>query len=209
MFVYGLYTTITNAPYIFLGKTFDLNKIVFAGSIDEYERQFVSMDIDVIIDVYAETKHKQNGVTTVTEEHYIVCLYDDSFISLSTDKNFSEFHRVIEQTYDFLSEKTQYLTDQTVYVEGRLKPLKGELSGYYQEVLNEWGLSIMNDNVHLYTVDTTESRLSLLFKTVGSLIAGLLLFVIAFIDKINQLYFRKHNLLDENNKEETDTLFIE
>ena len=206
---FGLITMISSASYIFAGKTRDLNEIAFEGSVDEYENKFVSMDVDAIIDVFAQTRHTINGIIpTGTDDHYIVWLYDDSFIGLSADKNTDELDRVLEDTYDCLDEKTEYLTDKTVYVEGRLKPLKGELSGYYQETLNLWGLSILEDKVYLYTVDTTETRLSVLLQSVTSLIVGLVMLAIAFTDKINQWYSRRHHQSDDNQKE-TDTLFVE
>ena len=200
MFVYGLYSLITSSSYIFLAKTSDLNQIVINDDIDRYENKYVSLDVDAIIDVFGQTKHTINGIIpTGTDTHYIVWLMDESFIGLSTNKNIDALDKVLQDTYNYLDYKSEYLTAEPVHVEGKLERLTGELSGYYRDVLRQWNIDSSDYPIHYNTINATESRLYILAVSLLSILAGLVLLATAFPDKINKLFNKKKDDLIEDN----------
>ena len=165
---------IENGRYIFTGKAQDINKLMYEDCFEEYVDKYISADLDAIVDIYAETTHTYNYIPTGKDNHYIAWLEDDSFISitLKNKKQIEEAERVIDETWDYLDEKTDNFTENPLHIEGVLKELDNDLEKYYQEVLTEYGVEENEFIIRHYTIDVSQSRLkSIMFSLVALTIA--------------------------------------
>ena len=176
------FTLVSNSEIIFSSNVTDINKLLQQGTIESNVDSFVDIKIDAVLDNFAETTHKTNGITTGKDQHYLVWLDDDSVIAVSVKnkKLVSELNRIMDETWDYLDEKRDDFTENTVEVKGKIKKMSTEMRKYYQESLDYIGVGEAGFGVHYYQVDCTMSRLMYMIISAVLLVLGLLL-IIAFI----------------------------
>ena len=176
------FTLVSNSDIIFSSNVTDINKLLQQGTIESNVDSFVEIRIDAVLDNFAETTHKTNGITTGKDQHFLVWLDDDSVIAVSVKnkKLVSELNRIMDETWDYLDEKRDDFTENTAEVKGKIKKMSTEMRKYYQESLDYIGVSEAGFGVHYYQVDCTTSRLMYIIVSAVLLVLGLLL-IIAFI----------------------------
>ncbi|MGN0438229.1 MAG: DUF6709 family protein [Lachnospiraceae bacterium] len=165
-----------------LEKTSGVNK-------DDY----VSIYVDGVIGNYAETKHYTNLIPTGKDEHYIIWLENDEIISLAVKKK-----RIIEQM-DLLTDATWAYIDaqsggdtsatlpQGITLKGRIRTMDSEIKGYYQQCLDELGISSENMKIYYVNLDTTSTVAGNLML----IIFGVLLTGIGVFGTVDELKKRK------------------
>ncbi len=123
---------------------------------------YVSVDVDAVIDWYAETKHTINGIIPIGKErHYLIWLDDTSFISVTVkgDKTYDKMDAIMEETYAYLYGSSYYLSEP-LELTGRVSTMDSEIRSYYQEALDSWEISPADGlTVYYMTVDTTQTPL--------------------------------------------------
>lgn len=174
MLIGALMPFISHGSYMFGGKPKQLNEILKTNDLYNYKDKFVSAEIDAIIDVYAETKRTYNFIPVGKENHYILWLDDGSMMSLVISGKDKEIEEIINSTWDYLDEKSDYLTDKPLHVEGVINSLGGDVRKYFDEALEYFGIDESVATIHYYEIDATDSRLlnwvtSLIMFAVGSL----------------------------------------
>ena len=123
--------------------------------------EYVSVGIDAVVDCYAETKHRINGIIPAgTDMHYILWLDDGSFISLMVkgkkdieklDKIMSETQRYINGTTDTLPAKYK--------LSGVISTMDSEIEGYYRQDIQYWGINESGYPIYYVQIDETQSKL--------------------------------------------------
>lgn len=126
--------------------------------------EYVSVGVDAVLDWYAETEHRINGIIPVgTDMHCLVWLDDNSFISLTVkgNKNIEKIEKIIDETYAYMCYETDYLPTPVVF-KGRISTIDSEVSRYYEDALNAWGISVSSDaglTIYRLDIDTTQTKL--------------------------------------------------
>ena len=180
LFIIGAaFLVITNAENIFGTEVSNINKLLAEGSLESNVDSYIEMDIDAVVENYAETTHKTNGITTGKDQHYIIWLDDDSMISVSVNnkKQIAELNRVLDETWDYLEDKTQALTENKVHLKGKIVKLGTELKKYYQQCLDEVGITDADRDIYFLTVDCTDSRLFLIIATAVLLVLAIIMLI--------------------------------
>lgn len=175
MLIGALMPFISHGSYMFGGKPKHLSEILKTNDLYNYKDKFVSAEIDAIIDVYAETKRTYNFIPVGKENHYILWLDDGSMMSLAISGKDKEIEEIINSTWDYLDEKSDYLTDKPLHVEGVINSLGGDVRKYFDEALEYFGIDESVATIHYYEIDATDSRLlnwvaSLIMFAIGSLL---------------------------------------
>ena len=190
---------ISDGSYMFGGKAKQINDIIFdeelptwnSSVFNKYKDKFVSADIDAIIDIYAETKRTYSFIPVGKENHYIIWLDDGSMMSLAISGKENEIDAIIDSTWDYLDEKTEYLTDKPLHIEGIIKSMSGDVRKYYDEALEYYGIDESVAPIHYYEIDTTESRLLNWVTSIIMSLIGLFCLYAAFAkpknDNLNEL----------------------
>lgn len=122
---------------------------------------YVSVDVDAVIEYYAETKHTTNGIPTGKERHYLIWLDDTSFISLTVKgkENYKIMDEIMYATYDYLDGYVDYLP-MPVEFTGRVNNMHPEIEDYYQDTLELWNISEADGmTIYYVSVDTTDTPL--------------------------------------------------
>ncbi len=172
----AVFIGVTEGSYMFAGKCENVNTILTSSNIEDYKGKHVSIDIHGVIENYAETKHKTNGITTGTDQHYIIWLDDGSMISLRTKKkkNIEQLNNIMNDTWDYLDKKRDSGTDNPLYIEAEVSTMDSEIKGFYDEMLDYYGISDSNVVVHYVELDTTKTKGSLLGEFFAFVFFGLL-----------------------------------
>lgn len=145
--------------YLF-GKAKNLNSVLAEGEPEKGE--YVSVGVDAVVDWYAETNYKINGVIPAGSKwHCVVWLDDESFISLTVKgkKNKDIINGLINDTEKFLNYQTEALPSPVVF-EGKITSIGSEVDEYYDEALRYYGIT--GQEVHYLTIDTTYSKTSII-----------------------------------------------
>ena len=197
---------ISHGSYMFGGKPKELSEILYKEELYSYKDKFVSVDIDAIIDIYAETNRTYNFIPVGKDNHYIVWLDDGSMISLAISGKDKEIEAIINSTWDYLDEKTDYLTDKPLHVEGIINSLSGDVREYYDEALNYFGIDESVAAIHYYEIDATESRLLNWIVSIVMLSIGLFFLYAAFAKPKNTISNQLENNENIDTKKSIDEI---
>lgn len=157
---------------------------------------YVSINIDKVLGNYAETKHYTNFVPTGTDQHFIIWLNDNNFISLTTKnkKVISQLNEIMNDTYEYIESKRNKPLTNTIKLKGIIHTLNPEIVKYYDNYLSEFGITAENANIYYYlTIDTTETFL----KVILMLLFFALLLTLSIIWAVKDR--RKTRNMNENN----------
>ncbi len=181
------FTVLMNAELIFGQNVSNINKLLEQGTLESNVDSYIEIKIDAVFENFAETTHKTNGITTGKDQHYIVWLDDDSVIAVSVKnkKLVSELERIMDETWDYLDEKTDSLTQNTIEVKGKLRKMNTEMRKYYDEHLDYIGLKEAGFNIHYLQVDCTSSRTTYIIATAIMLVVAVLLLVAFAVTRRN------------------------
>ena len=151
----------------------NINQKIADGSMESGE--YVEIDVNASFGAYAETKHTINGfIPAGKEQHYVIWLDDDSLISMTVKgkKKYDELEKVVSATESYLM-GTGTLSE-TVRFTGKIGTVSGELKDYYDEALDYLGAD-MSTNVYYLDIDTTETKGSIIGRTVFIIALGIVL----------------------------------
>ena len=181
----GILTLIGEGDYLFGGKTQgEVNEIVLSGDkdISDYLDDYVSIDVYGTLEIFAETKHTVNAIPTGTDYHYLVWLDDDSFMAVSVPKKReAEFEAQANEVWAFINgDLEEFPYEKPIQVEGKLERLTGELDQYYNECLQEIGVTEGEYEVRHYIVNGAESRGMTILTTILTTLVGLFFLFFAF-----------------------------
>ncbi len=157
---------------------------------------YVSINVDKVLGNYAETKHYTNFVPTGTDQHFIIWLNDNNFISLTTKnkKVISQLNEIMNDTYEYIESKRNKPLTNTIKLKGIIHTLNPEIVKYYDNYLSEFGITAENANIYYYlTIDTTETFL----KVILMLLFFALLLTLSIIWAVKDR--RKTRNTNENN----------
>ena len=164
---FGIISLILYSDLIFGTKVSNINKFLQQGTVEANEGSFVEMDIDAVLDNFAETSHKRNGITIGKDQHYLVWLDDDSMIAVSvkSKKDVNAMNDIMDKTWDVLDEKADDFTDTPLHLKGKLQKMSSEMKNYYQKSLDYFGITDADRDIHYYVVDCTDSQLLAILVT--------------------------------------------
>ena len=148
---------IPNLGYIFTGKAKDINEMIASGE-EPKVRDTVSIEVDYIIDWYAELTTTRKGSKTVTY-HCIALLDNGEIISITVKKNSGEYKKIdnlIEQTYAYFSGETD-VPPTPIKLEGTVRKIDSKVEGYYTSYTSLMGYS--SADRYMLTIDTTQYRI--------------------------------------------------
>lgn len=170
--------------YLF-GEPRDLNEIISDGASPQ-KGEYVTIGVDAVVDWYAETKYKINGVIPAgKEQHCILWLDNQSFISMTVKgKDIDKVNMLIDATTDYLNKDTEYLPTPVVF-SGKVTSIGTEVSKYWREGLEYYGISEFDPELTVYnlTIDTTETKTQM-WLMIGLFAALTVVFVIVLIVNI-------------------------
>lgn len=149
-----------NASFYFRGETVDLNQVL-ENKAPWPKDQFVTLTVDACMDNYAEIQHMYGIIPMGKDQHYILLLDDDSFISATVKgkKNTEVLDRVMEETLA----SNEYRAKNPVVLTGKIKSYDAgsKIKGYYLSALNVMGVDTTDASVvRMSILDTTETRLN-------------------------------------------------
>ncbi|MCM1287439.1 MAG: hypothetical protein NC240_03940 [Clostridium sp.] len=145
--------------YLF-GKAESMNELLAEG--EELKGEYVSVGVDAVVDWYAETTYKINGIIPAGSKwHCLVWLDDESFISLTVKgkKNKDLINNLISGTEKYLNGETNVLPSPVVF-EGKIISIGSEVDEYFYDAIRYYGITGME--VHYLTIDTTYSKTSII-----------------------------------------------
>lgn len=158
-FLIGAVLLIGESDYLF-SEPRDLNEMVMAGDSPQ-KGEYVTVGVDAVVDWYAETEHRINGIIPIgKEQHCLVWLDDESFISMTVKgKNMDKVDELIDETADYLNGVSSTLPSKVVF-SGRVSTIDSDVSKYYDDVLDYYGIYESDGLVVRYvTIDTTDTKL--------------------------------------------------
>lgn len=178
---------VTSLPAL-LAKPKDINDVIAEEGTPE-KGQYVTIGVDAVVDWYAETEYKINGVIPAgTKRHCIVWVNDTTFISMTVrgDKNYGIIDDIIDDTWAYLGYETTSLPSPTEF-SGKITSIDSDVSSYYSQGLSAYGIYSSDGLTILQLdIDTTNG------KGMGFLILGVivLLFVGGIVFMIKDI---RHN----------------
>jgi len=141
---------------------------------------YVEIPVDAVIGNYAETEHTTNGIPTGTDQHYMIWLDTEEFISLTVKNKdiISQLDSICDDTWDFIDGFNRDLPKPTSYY-GVVVRLDSELQGYFKQWTYQLGIS--DSDCYFVSVDLSKNQKSvMMLSLVGFLIfAGGLAWFIA------------------------------
>lgn len=178
---FGILSTVLYSDLMFGTKVSNINKLLYEGSIKSNEDSYVEMDIDAVLDNFAETSHKSYGITTGKDQHYLVWLDDDSMIAVSvkSKKDISAMDEIMELTWDYVDGKTDEFTKTPLHLKGKIKQMSTEMRKYFKQSLDYFGITDADRDIHYYVIDCTDSQLSVMLLT-GFFFVFFILMMVAF-----------------------------
>ena len=175
----GLLCFVSESEMILGTEVSNINKLLSEHSLENNLDSYVELDIDAVVDNFAEMTHKTYGITTGKDQYYIVWLDDDSMIALAANgKNVKELDRILDETWDYIDDKAVDLTSDTLHVKGKLVNMSVDEKKFYQESLDYIGVTEDERDIHYYKIDCTDSRLFLILMVVVLCGLGLLLIIL-------------------------------
>lgn len=124
--------------------------------------EYISVGVDAVVDCYAETKHRINGIIPVgTDTHYILWLDDGSFISLQAKgkKDIEKLNKIMNETQDYIYGTTDVLPAK-YEISGVVSTMDPEIEDYYGQALGWWEINSTNATIYYVQIDETETKLS-------------------------------------------------
>lgn len=175
IWIYGIYNLVHYADFYFKGETFDLNQAIANG--EEFPHNtYVSFTTNSVLGNYAETKHTYGFIPIGKDEHYIVFLDDDTFMSVTVkgSSKVDQLEKITDETWA----SDDYYANSYITLVGRITSFTGgELYGYYTDAFSQMGLdtSASDSPVRNISLNATESRgnqwlWEILYFIVGGLI---------------------------------------
>ncbi len=155
----------TNADLLF-GEPTD-----FGTMIEEEGKpvkdEFVSLDVELVYDWYAEMEYKINGIIPAGTEKYCVVYLEeyDAFVSLTVKgkDNYKKIDKLISESDDYMSGSTNDLP-KSVTFEGKIKTIDHDVDSYYSEfesLFNSYyGIYGWTPEFYEVTIDSTDTKLS-------------------------------------------------
>ena len=169
--------TMTHFDYIKDGPKNIYKEIQEKGTL--VKGDFVEFNANMIIDWYAETKHTVNGIPTGKELHCIAWLDNNACVSVTVKSGRKE---ELDKNIDGTQKYINYVTDSmptSIKLEGRISDIGTEVSKYYDEAINAWGLKGSDDvTVYYVTVDTTDNMKSYIIGVSIMLVVAILFIVL-------------------------------
>lgn len=171
-----------HSAYIFRGETAEINEVIAGDKLEEYEGEYVSVDIDAVLGTFAKTSRRiLYAIPVGSDYHYIVWLDDESFIAASVDGAKAEaMEEMTEATWAFINGEAESLPTDKIRLEGTLEPLKGELLVLYNKTMDEAGFSEADRQIRPYVIDAENTRRAKILRSVVVLAIGALLLFAAF-----------------------------
>ncbi len=163
-FLFASVFTISESEMIFGKKVSNINKFLEQGTLAENLDSYIEIDVDAVLDNFAERTHKTYGITTGKDQYYLIWLDDDSMIALTANgkKAIAELERVYDETWDYLDEKAAYLTENPVHLKGKLVSMGDDVKKFYQESLDYLEVSSADRDIYYYVIDCNDSQLLLI-----------------------------------------------
>lgn len=166
--------------YLF-GKAENMNTVLAQGGPEK--GQYVSVGVDAVVDWYAETTYKINGIIPAGSKwHCLIWLDDDSFISLSVKgkKNKDIINGLINDTEKYINNQADELPAPVVF-EGKITSIGSDGKKFYNDALRR--KQLYDKEVRYLTIDTSYSKTSIIIYGIIALavIGG---FIGAFIGGI-------------------------
>ncbi len=150
----GIGLIVSESKYLFSAPR-DMNDVVAAGAPQKGE--YVTVDVKSVIDWYAETQYKINGIIPAGKtRHCLVMLDDGTIMSLTVKgKNVDKIDDVITVSWS-----TGFTNTNAVPLSGQVTSIGSEVYKYFGEALSAYGISA-SDGYVIYelTIDTTKTKL--------------------------------------------------
>ena len=164
---FGIISLILYSDLIFGTKVTNINKLLQQGTVGANLDSFVELNVDAVIDNFAETSHKRNGFTIGKDQHFLVWLDDDSMIAVSvkSKSDVKAMEDIMDKTWDYIDGKTDTFTDTPLHLKGKLQNMSPEMKGFYQKSLDYFGLTSDDRDIHYYIIDCTDSQLLAILVT--------------------------------------------
>jgi len=171
---------------------------MYDGTTESIKKDtFIDIPIDAVIGNYAYTKHTTYFIPTGTDEHYLIWLDDEAFISLKVkDKStINELAAMEDKTWEVLDsvdENGNYTKELPLpmHVKGTIHTIDYEIEGYMKEALNQIGATDYGYPVHYVEIDLTANQSSAWFQTIMC-VAFCILGVVFFITENNAIKKQK------------------
>lgn len=148
---------IPDFKYIFTGEANDINEMIAEG--DEPQKgDKVSIEVQYVLDWYAELTETRRGSSTVTY-HCMAVLDNGEIISICVGKNSAEYTQIdnlIEQTYEYLLGERS-IPPTPVTFTGTVRKIDSKISDYYKSGLNLYGYS--TSEAYMLNIDVTQTRM--------------------------------------------------
>lgn len=148
---------------------------------------YVSIGVDGVVDCYAETKHRINGIIPIgTDRHYLLWLDDGSFISLQAKgkKDIEKLNSIMNETQRYINGNTDVLPAK-YQLSGVISTMDAEISGYYRQDLSYWGIDSTVGKIYYVQIDETQTKLSS-WLMMGFFVVIEIICIIALIKEINE-----------------------
>ena len=164
---FGIISLILYSDLIFGTKVTNINKLLQQGTVGANVDSYVELDVDAVLDNFAETSHKRNGITIGKDQHFLVWLDDDSMIAVSvkSKKDVKAMEDIMDVTWDYVEGKRETLADEPLHLKGKLQKMSSEMKNYYQKSLDYFGITSADRDIHYYVVDCTDSQLLAILVT--------------------------------------------
>ncbi len=182
LIVVGVATFVTDSSYLVGGKTEgEVNEMLFNNEdLSDYEDKYLSIDIYGNLGKFAETNHTVNLIPTGTDNHYVVWLDDGSFMAVTAPKKMSsQFDAQEEEVWAYINYETEDFPETPIRLAGKMERLTGELYSYYDEALQDIGVTPAEYEVRYYTISGAESRWMALLVPILCTLIGLVMLLSA------------------------------
>lgn len=149
--------------------------------------EYVSVGVDAVVDCYAETKHRINGIIPIgTDTHYVLWLDDGSFISLQAKgkKDIEKLNKIMDETQRYINGNTDTLPAK-YEITGVISTMDSEIEGYYRQDLSYWGIDSTVGTIYYVQIDETQSKLGS-WLMMGFFVVIEIICVIALIKTIQE-----------------------
>lgn len=159
----------SSSDYIFNGPK-DLSEMLETNG-KPVNGEYVSVEVDAVIDWYAETQYKINGIIPAgKKKHAIVWLDNDTMmgITVKSKKDIEMVDGLIEGTWKWLLGTSGNLPS-SVKIEGKVKNIGTEVTKYYNEAKGYVKQSLGEYEFYDLEIDLTDNKTTV-FLYVGFLL---------------------------------------
>ena len=165
----------------------DLNQAALAGTFEELEGKAVAIDVDAVLETFAETSHQWNGITIGKDRHYLLWLDDNSILAASANgKPAKALDALIDLTWEFIDGNAAELTKDKVALKGKLNPLEGDLLKYYKECLEEMGAADAGMEIRYYQIDCSNPKTLTMLEILLLAVLSSVMFAVYFAGRANR-----------------------